>query len=56
MKKTYTSPAIRIVKLNTAHSILNISGPKVVDTAADQNYNMDARSDNSWDIWGNNED
>ncbi len=52
MKKTYNSPAIRIVKLNTARHILLTSGPQVTTTSANQKYDMDARSDNAWDIWG----
>lgn len=64
MKKTYRVPAIQVTKIISkviiATSILRTSGADgfgVGGSTTDEGITEgNSRSDNSWDIWGNNED
>jgi len=54
MKKTYNSPSTKVVKI-ALHQIVAASqlgiGASVTSASV-----AEGREDNSWDIWGNNDD
>jgi len=57
MKKTYISPLTKITVVSIQHQLLtgSIKGTQVYGSASSSNAVL-GREDNSWDIWGNNED
>ena len=58
MKKTYISPLTKITVVSIQHQLLtgSITGTKVYGTSASSSNAVLGREDNSWDIWGSNED
>ena len=57
MKKTYISPLTKITVVSIQHQLLtgSIKGTQVYGSASSGNAVL-GREDNTWDIWGNNED
>ena len=47
MKKTYLQPETEILYLRNMEMI----ALSTVDTSANQDFGMDTKEDNTWDIW-----
>ena len=58
MRKTYICPNTVVVKLNTIHSLLTVSGGAsgAMGISDTQKTTVWSREDNGWDIWGNDEE
>ena len=58
MRKTYICPHVLVTKLNTVHSLLALSGGNsgTLGISEDTKSSVWAREDNSWDIWGSDND
>ena len=50
MKKTYNSPALKVVKLNTVH--MTALSTQTFNESNGKSGVVLGREDNSWDIWG----
>ena len=55
MKKTYIVPATTVTKL-AIHNMLCLSGQLDKSHNITNSSDFGARDNNSWDIWGNNDD
>ena len=56
MKKVYNAPTTLCVKLRAANMIaLSLNGSEKVTSSNMSGFEQNARTNNSWDIWGNND-
>ena len=52
MKKRYSIPETKVVKIQTSKSLLTLSDVKLDPSKSVDAASVDSRQDNSWDIWG----